>query len=354
VAAVQVIIVAHGGAADVAGCLAALAAQAEAPDFAVLVTENAGPAAFVALRDRLLGPEGPCAAAPDPATRDPAAAPEHVIPGAAFRAVAELRLRPGGQPVRLGLAVENLGYAGGINAWLGPLLAGPVGWEAAWILNPDTRPAPGALSALRQAAAARGKGMLGCRIVATPGARVQHARGLRWRRWLASTEAVDRGAAIAPAPDPALVEARLDSPSGAAVYVTRAALRRIGLPEPGYFLYYEDLDWGLHARRAGLLGYAHAAEVAHAGGGSIGRLRGPGAAPLAVHLEYRNRLVFVRRNFPGWWLWTALLGVPHALRYALTGSPRLALVALGGLWAGLRGRQGRPEKLLARHRPPGG
>ena len=42
---------------------------------------------------------------------------------------------------------RTLGYAGGINAWLAPLLE-LGGWKGAWILNPDTTPEAHALAAL--------------------------------------------------------------------------------------------------------------------------------------------------------------------------------------------------------------
>ena len=51
--------------------------------------------------------------------------------------------------VHVGEACENLGYAGGVNAYLEPLLA-IAEWPGVWILNPDTEPEPDALRELVQ------------------------------------------------------------------------------------------------------------------------------------------------------------------------------------------------------------
>ena len=64
----------------------------------------------------------------------------------------------------VGLASENLGFPGGVNSWIRPLLAEP-GWNGVWILNPDTWPQPDALAELVNFAAKRGKGMVSSRIM---------------------------------------------------------------------------------------------------------------------------------------------------------------------------------------------
>src|SRR5574337_932426 len=73
---------------------------------------------------------------------------------------------------------ENAGYAGGVNAWLKPLLA-VRGWEAAWILHPDTCPDPNALAELAAYAEASGKGMVGSCIIRTDALDRVFTRGLR-------------------------------------------------------------------------------------------------------------------------------------------------------------------------------
>src|SRR6185437_6752591 len=105
-------------------------------------------------------------------------------------------------------------------------------------------------------AESRGRGMIGSRLVSQDRPDLMQTRGLAWRKWRAATMAVDY---LAPATEPPAeeIECRLDAPSGASVYVTRDCLRRVGLMDERYFLYFEDLDWGLRAKQFGPIGYAH-------------------------------------------------------------------------------------------------
>ena len=104
---------------------------------------------------------------------------------------------------------ENLGYAGGINAWLRPLLAAPE-WEAVWVLNPDTLPEPDALAELAAYARLHGKGMVGSCIIKTDRPDRVFTRGLTWNGFICRTEAIDTGADVSIEPDPKEIEARLD------------------------------------------------------------------------------------------------------------------------------------------------
>ena len=86
---------------------------------------------------------------------------------------------PGGQPVHIYLANDNLGYAGGVNVCLAQLgRAEP--WSALWILNPDTEPDPAALTALKDSARARATALSAARLVFKETQRVQSYGGY-WR-----------------------------------------------------------------------------------------------------------------------------------------------------------------------------
>src|SRR5262249_51458169 len=157
--------------------------------------------------------------------------------GESFAQIRMLALRDREARVAVGEAKENLGYAGGINAWLRILMEQP-GWPGIWILNPDTEPCSRSLVELVVWAGRRKAGMVGSRIVPSARHDVVHSRGLRWRPFHASTEAVDYLAPAAIEPDPDIVERRLDAASGASVYVTRECLEEIGLMDERYFLYF--------------------------------------------------------------------------------------------------------------------
>ncbi len=336
-----VIIVSYCTAEDVANCLVSLDRLPAEPDFSVHVCENGGAEAWSDLCATLLRPGGPCVSAED------VSSPFQRY----FKRIVCLRLRESGRLVLLGEAPENLGYAGGVNTWLSPLKE-LRGWDACWILNPDTLVDPEALRALADQARDRGLGAVGSRIMASRTSTHVLCRGLRWRRVLAGTLAVGQNSLADVEPIPEEIEAQLDAPSGASCYLTRPCVEALGPLDERYFLFFEDLDWGIRARRAGhRVGHAHRSVVVDVGGTSIGSSRSPDAesSPLAVYLEFRNRLLFVRNHYPLWLPWTALMGWLHALRLLRRGG---FSSAFRGLVAGLRGETGRPDWLVARHNKP--
>jgi N-acetylglucosaminyl-diphospho-decaprenol L-rhamnosyltransferase len=339
-AVTPVIIVSYRTPSDLAACLTSLDSMQAEPAFSVHICENGGAAAFDDLCQTLLRPDGPCTAAED----------ESFLFEGAFNRIRCLRLHKSNRPVLVGEASANLGYAGGINAWLSPLLR-LADWGACWILNPDTVVAPDALSALAAHAANRKLGMVGSRVVATPAETRITNVGLRWRLIMASGYAVGRGSPASIEPDPAAVEAEIEAANGASCYITRPCAEALAPLDERYFLFFEDLDWGMHARRAGYrIGYAHGSVVIHSGGSSIGSpSREKVGSPLAVYLEFRNSLLFVRTHHRGWFAWTVLMRCLHALRQLRGGR---FTPAVRGLLAGLTGETGRPEDQLGRERAP--
>jgi GT2 family glycosyltransferase len=254
-----------------------------------------------------------------------------------------LRCRIRSSNVWIGCATENLGYAGGINAWLYHLLRIP-GWKGIWVLNPDTIPDKRALAALIERAELAGKGMVGSTIL--DGDRPDHVRfrgGLHWQRSVARSTAIGLGERLDSQADIAAIEAAMDCPSGASMYVTRSCIEKIGLMDESYFLFFEDLDWGVRGKVSGL-GYASASIVAHKRGTTTGSARTLAAIPkLSVYLQHRNGIHFARRHFP----WTLpariVISFLYALRFLIRRAPGNFLNALQGIFAGLKGERGRPE-----------
>ena len=252
--------------------------------------------------------------------------------------------------VHVGLAAENLGYAGGINAWLRPLLGVP-GWHAAWVLNPDTQPGPDALLELAAYAERWGKGMVGSRLIPTAEPEVVHSRGLQWCKTRAVARAVDLRAPRDFEPDPESVDARIDAPSGASLYVTRTCMEQVGLMDERYFLFFEDLEWGMRARDTFGVGYAHRSIVGHVGGSTIGSsTRTAQQSPLSVYLEYRNSILFVRDKFPAWLLWTIMVQFSRILVKARAYPLGSFKAAFRGIVDGVRGCTGRPNDFLRNHK----
>jgi GT2 family glycosyltransferase len=83
-------------------------------------------------------------------------------------------------------------------------------------------------------------------------------------------------------------------PSGSAALYCRVMVEQIGGFDEAFFLYCEDTDLGLRARRAGWkCVYAPKAVVVHA----YSQTSGP-ASPLKAYYVERNRLFVLIRNFP--------------------------------------------------------
>jgi GT2 family glycosyltransferase len=112
--------------------------------------------------------------------------------------------------------------------------------------------------------------------------------------------------------------------------------------DDSYFLFYEDLDWGLRAKKLGL-GYARDSVIRHKRGTTTGSA-GHGAAMsrLAVYLQHRNAIHFVRRHYPWALLLRIFISIAYAFRFLLHRAPGNCVAALAGLTAGLRGEMGRP------------
>ncbi len=333
VAEVLVLIVGFRNAADIANCLAALSASNTSPGFDVFICENGGVDAY----RRLLATVADSLCYESENSRFCGA-----MDSSRFLSIASFKLSNRPTNVWIGCAAENLGYAGGINAWLRQLL--PIsGWKGIWVLNPDAEPMPNALTALVNRAELGRKGMVGSTILEAGCDNIIRFRGgMHWQRFGARSVALGLGDHIQADCNLSEVERQMDSPSGASMYVTRDCIEHIGLMDERYFLFYEDLDWGLRAKPLGL-GYADMSIVAHQRGSTTGSARGWKSTPkLTVYLLHRNGIIFVRRHF----LWALPLRVAfsvlQSLRFLLHGAPRNSLAVLEGAWAGLMGCVGRP------------
>jgi len=83
---------------------------------------------------------------------------------------------------------------------------------------------------------------------------------------------------------------------GAMMMVREDVFKKVGLLPEQYFLYYEELDFCEHTKKAGYeIWYDGRSKIYHKESKSIGKL-----SPLKVYYITRNRLIFIRRNTKGW------------------------------------------------------
>lgn len=192
----------------------------------------------------------------------------------------------------------NFGYAGAINrciTWGRETLAA----RHFWLLNNDVRCHPAALSELAAAAAADPKiGLLGSVLIdwGAP-ASIQAVAG-KYRRTLAvgaHLKQLPEGDALR-----AGVQLDVDYPIGASLFVTEEFIRKVGLMDERYFLYYEEMDWAERGRRLGFRpAVALHSRVEHKEGASTGSHGGVrNKSLLSERYGVVNRLRITRKFWP--------------------------------------------------------
>lgn len=146
---------------------------------------------------------------------------------------------------------ENLGGAGGFHRGL--KAAYLAGYDRIWLMDDDVRPAPWALRAML----ADGGDVLACvredrhgRLVEKAAVRFDLTNPLHIRPKTATVESSY--------PDRASMPARVTIENAAfeGFLVHRRVVDAIGYPDPSYFIFYDDCDYVIRARRAGFTAYA--------------------------------------------------------------------------------------------------
>ena len=156
-----------------------------------------------------------------------------------------------GLPLVVDHTGENLGGAGGFHRGL--KAAYLAGYDRIWLMDDDVRPAPWALQALL----ADGGPALACvredrhgRLVEKAAIRFDLTNPLQIRPKTATVDSVY--------PDRAAMPARVEIENAAfeGFMVHRKVVDQIGYPDPSYFIFYDDCDYVIRARRAGFKAFA--------------------------------------------------------------------------------------------------
>jgi hypothetical protein len=192
-------------------------------------------------------------------------------------------------------AERNGGFAYGNNVAIRPLLAAPEPPQYVLLLNPDTLVLPGALQQLVAFLEGHPEvGIAGSRIEGVDGA-VQRS-AFRFHGIAAEFES---SVALGPvtrllsrymvAPPPSPVAVAIDWVCGASMLVRSSVFAKVGLLDERYFLYYEETDFCLQARRAGFTcWYVPASRVVHIGGQASGLNNMEQAVPPALFESRRS------------------------------------------------------------------
>jgi GT2 family glycosyltransferase len=92
-----------------------------------------------------------------------------------------------------------------------------------------------------------------------------------------------------------------DLPNGAAMLLPMQLIQQVGPMSEMYFLYYEELDWAARIKAAGYqVHYVGTAAIYHKESVSTGK-----NSVLKTFYLFRNRLLYIRRNYKNWRYWVA-------------------------------------------------
>jgi Predicted glycosyltransferases len=211
-----------------------------------------------------------------------------------------------GQWAMVRIAERNGGYAYGNNLAIRAALAADSPPKYYWLLNPDAEAQPGAMQALVSF-------MQDNPQVGITGSALLDPDGSTWGiafRFPSLWSELDRGAAFGPL-SKLLVRYRVarkmgDSPeqvdwlAGASMMIRRDVFENIGLMDEGYFLYYEETDFCLQARKAGLTcWYVPNSKVMHIAGGSTGVTARDGVPKRQPQYVFDSRRRYFVKNH-GW------------------------------------------------------
>jgi GT2 family glycosyltransferase len=116
--------------------------------------------------------------------------------------------------------------------------------------------------------------------------------------------------------------------------VRQEAIKKAGVMAENFFLYYEEMDWCDHIKRAGYEIWVEPnALIYHKESVSVGRISG-----LKEYFMNRNRLLFIRRNAPlqarlfFYVYFTALVVPRNIINYLLKGYKGFTGLLFKAIW----------------------
>ena len=207
------------------------------------------------------------------------------------------------QRVELLSLADNPGFAGGNNVALRPILEGPKPPDFVLLLNPDTVVRPGGVKELVRFMKAHPEvGIAGSRLEEPDGTPQRCA--FRFPSLLSELEEglrigfVSRRLHRHVVAPPVRQEAHsTDWVAGASMIIRREVFEEIGLLDDRYFLYFEEVDFCLRARRVGwACWYVPASRVVHLVGQSSGVTDVKRSLKRRPRYWFESRSRYFRRN----------------------------------------------------------
>lgn len=198
---------------------------------------------------------------------------------------------------------KNVGFSAGNNAGL--RLLTKTSCDAFWLLNNDTLLTPTSLEHLcKRISTKQNAAFCGSTLIFMDKKNiVQCTGGARISPFFGTSKFINGGKKISEVLtlEPESVESRLDEITGASLLVRKSAVKNCGLMDESFFLYREDSEWSLRARRHGYsLAWAPKSLVYHKEGGTSGAKssgNGNKKSLFVDYLEMRNRFFLVRKYY---------------------------------------------------------
>lgn len=189
---------------------------------------------------------------------------------------------------------DNIGYAGAGNA--GVRWARAAGADYICMLNNDTTVEPDFLDVLVRASEELGRHAVLTPLILRPDGRVWSAGGrLDWPK------VAGEHVGIGGDPDDFRERRIVDWASGCALFASASTFAQAGPLDERFFLYLEDVEWCLRARRRGVvIHYVPEARIWHGVTKTIGRID----PRISRYYAYRNYyLLGFRHSSPLWKAW---------------------------------------------------
>ncbi len=231
---------------------------------------------------------------------------------------------------------ENMGFAGGNNVGISYALE--QGADYVFLLNNDTTVEPGVIDELiRVGESDAAIGIMGSLIY------YYHRPG---EVWFAGGKIYWPLGTVRHMKDVPAGCREVDFVTGCAFMVKRTVIEKTGCFDDDFFLYYEDADWGIRAKKAGFkLVVVPTSVVRHKEMGAVG-----GRSPIHEYYVARNNLLFMRKhaNYLNWVLFIPAFILKIIIKgflFAWRGNFYLVPAILQGIRDFVTGRLGKSRRI---------
>ncbi|OGN00460.1 MAG: hypothetical protein A3B91_04435 [Candidatus Yanofskybacteria bacterium RIFCSPHIGHO2_02_FULL_41_29] len=231
-----------------------------------------------------------------------------------------------GALVRIVRNDQNLGFSGGNNVGIQQAFRGGSDWVL--LLNNDTWVEGGFIASLGPILSAR-EGIVGLSVA--EGNEVVNRGVLEWLRptleHIYSQDEDSKGYYI----------------NGAAMAISKEAFDKIGGFDENYFLYFEDTDYSVRAKKASVkVSFIKEPEVNHSISATTKKL----GSPLLLRYHYRNALYFNWKNGPSHvklfvWFWSFWIIKKQLFKLMIRYRTEESRAILNGAFDFYRGRMGK-------------